>query len=94
MWGDGGAMPLMKTGMIVGYQPQFRVESTDDTVSNLKKRFPNITGIRIGPLTFSTVSDTEPASMTFTENDHVFSGGATSNIPVIIGVIIETLPNN
>jgi hypothetical protein len=89
LWGEGGAMELKKTAMMVAAQPSFYITLVDgaDAHALLPKA---MTGFRVGPLVqetdnVQTWSDGRIALRSSTSSTSV-------EVPQIFGVVVEVLP--
>lgn len=91
LWGEGGAINLRKTGMMVAYQPQFTI--TFSPGSAAPKRLDQVgatTGFRVGPLVqeYAVTQRADPQTIAFAP----IPGDPALQVPQIFGVRIEMLP--
>lgn len=92
VFGQSGFFNLMKTGMYVGYKPNFTIRVSKASYSRFLQKFKAATGLRIGPFTFSAQGGSTQANWTANESGQTFSGTTTSDAPLILGITISELP--
>ncbi len=88
VFGEGGIMPLMITGLVAGYQPQFTITMNSSAFSEYKDQFSVATGIRIGPFHFGGSYSSKTDDWKKNMKDGTFSGVSTATYPFIIGFTV------
>jgi hypothetical protein len=91
MWGEGGVMPLIKTAMVVGYQPSIEVKASQSTISSFVEDWKVATALRIGPFTFGGGAGQTTENWTKNSSSNSITAISTSEIPVIIGINIAEI---
>jgi hypothetical protein len=91
-WGSGGTLSLLKTGMVVAYQPSFTIKMSQSTYDLYREKFQAALGFRIGPFTFGSSGGHETETWNKQVSDRVFSGEMTGTLPVILGININEMP--
>lgn len=94
VFGKTGFFNLLKTGMYVGYKPNFTIRVSKASYSRFQETFKAATGLRIGPFTFSAEGGSVKAGWTANEAGQSFTGTTTSDAPLILGVSIAQMPAN
>lgn len=92
MWGEGGAMNLMKTSMFVAYQPKISITLNQSTYNSFIQNWDASTGIRIGPFSFGGTTGSSKSQWTKSQSGLTLTADSTSTTPLIFGVTIEQLP--
>lgn len=92
MFGEGGIVSLLKTGMIVVFNPTFSIEMSQSSYDRYESQFKAATGFRIGPFTFGGTTEQSKSSWTSSTTKKKFSGQCISDVPFIIGVTLNLLP--
>jgi hypothetical protein len=94
LWGEGGAMDLKKTGMMVAYQPSFTITPVEgaDARSILGRSAQTnaLTGFRVGPLVQEAAAPQRLSDGRLALQAQDLDN--TSNVPQIFGVRVEMLP--
>lgn len=94
VFGKSGFFNLIKTGMYVGYKPNFTIRVSKSAFSRFQETFKAATGLRIGPFTFSADGGSTKAGWTANAAGQTFTGTTSSESPMIIGISIAQLPVN
>lgn len=92
VFGKNGFFNVLKTGMYVGYKPNFTIRTSKSTYQSFYEKFKVATGLRIGPFTISAEGGSERAGWTASSQGQTFSGTTTSESPLILGVSIARVP--
>lgn len=92
MWGPAGTMNLMKTGMLVAYQPKVSLALSQSAYKEFYQTWKIATGFRIGPFTFGGEAGQIKNTWTKKESGLTLTADSTSTIPVIFGITIDELP--
>lgn len=92
VFGKNGFFNALKTGMYVGYKPNFTIRTSKSTYQSFYEKFKVATGLRIGPFTISAEGGSERAGWTASSQGQTFSGTTTSDAPLILGVSIARVP--
>ena len=88
VFGKGGLLPLMITGMIAGYQTSFTITMSSATFQNHESEFKAAGGIRIGPFHIGGGYHTHSDSWTKSTSGTSFTGESKAKYPFIIGFIV------
>lgn len=90
VFGKGGLLPLIVTGMVAGYQPNFKITMSSETFQQHKSDFTTCDGIRIGPFQFggSGSGGTSADTWSHSASNNTFSGKSTAKYPFIMGFIV------
>lgn len=89
VFGKGGLIPLVVTGMVAGYQPSFEIKMSRETFQQHKSEFTTCDGIRIGPFQFGGSGRTSSDSWTHSVSSSTFSGKSTAKYPFIMGFLVS-----
>lgn len=92
VFGKNGFFNLIKTGMYVGYKPNFTIRVSKSAFTSFLQKFKAATGLRIGPFSFSAEGGSTQAGWTANESGQSFTGTTTSDAPMILGITIGELP--
>ena len=90
VFGKGGFLPLVITGMIAAYQPSFKITMSESTFTEHKSEFSSCDGFRIGPFQFGSGDSRSSSSDTWKRNasSNTFSGHSTSQYPCIMAFTV------
>ena len=88
LFGKTGLCSTMVTGLVVAYKPSFSVEMKSSTYREHESELSVSAGLRIGPFSFGGSGGHYEHEVNTTGNRTTFSGGSTSDDPVIIGVTV------
>ncbi|MCX6024554.1 MAG: hypothetical protein NTZ05_23045, partial [Chloroflexi bacterium] len=88
VFGEGGLLPLSVVGLVVGYQPSFRIEMDQAAYDHHLQEFSGSGGIRIGPFVFGGSGRHVTDNWTKTHDNRVYEGTSTATYPVLLGVIV------
>jgi hypothetical protein len=92
MFGEGGVIPLLKTGMLVCLNPKITVTVSLETYHKLAKQWEHAGGFSIGPFVFEGAAGGNSIDWQKTDNSASFSLADSSNIPKILGVTVAVQP--
>ncbi len=81
-------MPLMITGMVVGYKPSFKVTMRSSTFDRYKSKLEAAGGVRIGPFHFGGTYSRTTDNWNKTVKDDSFTGESTADYPFILGFTV------
>ncbi len=88
VFGEGGVLPVMITGLVVAYQPSFTITMSQNTYTQAKQQFEAATGVRIGPFSFGGSGGHASNTVDKTASNGTFTGKSTATYPFIIGVTV------
>ncbi|WNJ20564.1 hypothetical protein [Pontibacter sp. G13] len=88
LFGQYGILSTVVTGLVVVYQPSFKITMNSSTFSQYKEKFDASGGLRIGPFTFGGHGGHESTYTHSTSNGTTYEGGSTSTDPLIIGMTV------
>jgi hypothetical protein len=88
LFGHDGLCSTMVNGLVVAYKPSFRVTMQSSTFKSFEQEIKASAGFRIGPFSFGGDGGHYQKDVATTGNTTTFSGGSTSEDPVIIGVTV------
>ena len=88
LFGKGGLCSTMVTGLVVAYKPSFSVTMQSSTFKSFEQKINASAGFRIGPFSFGGSGGHYEKNVETTGNTTTFSGGSTSDDPVILGVTV------
>ena len=88
IFGEGGLLPLMITGLVAAYQPSFTITMSQNTYTQAKQQFDAAAGVRIGPFTFGGSGGHETDTVNKSSSNGSFTGKSTATYPFIIGVTV------
>lgn len=88
LFGKGGLCSTMVTGLVVVYQPSFRVTMQSSTYKKFETQISAAAGLRIGPFTFGGEGGHYSQNISTTGNSTTLTGGSTSDDPIIVGVTV------
>ena len=91
-FGEGGFLPILKTGMYVASGMSFDISVDQSTFTSFQESFSAATAVRIGPFTFSAEGGHEENHWEADSSGKKFSGDSSSTIPQIFGFTINALP--
>lgn len=92
VFGQGGFLPLLKSGMLVAAGMTFTISVDESTFAAFSQKFKAATGLRIGPFTFSADGGSERAGWRADSRGTTFTGTSTSTVPQIFGWTLNVLP--
>jgi hypothetical protein len=92
MFGDGGVLPLLKTGMLVCLNPTITVTVSLDTYHKLEKKWEAVGGFSIGPFVFGGAAGSTSINWQKNDSSASFTLVDNSNIPKILGVTVAVQP--
>ena len=88
MFGKDGMIPLLVTGMIVGYKPSFEIKMSEKTFQRYKSEFTTCNGIRVGPFQFGGAGGVSSDKWSSEVGNNTFSGKSKAEYPFIMGFIV------
>lgn len=92
MFGEGGIVPCLKTGMLVGYQPTVVINVNMSTFNSFAQQWSTATGIQVGPFQFGGSGGGSQLKWTTNQSGMSLNMTSTSNVPLIFGVTVDVLP--
>ena len=88
VFGEGGLMPLMITGMVVGYKPSFKITMHSSTFHRYQSQLETSGGVRIGPFHIGGTYKRTTDNWNKEVKDDTFSGKSTADYPFILGFTV------
>lgn len=88
LFGQDGLCSTMVTGLVVAYKPSFSVTMASSTYKEHQMDIEAAAGFRIGPFSFGGEGGHFEKDVNTTGNTTTFTGGSTSDDPVILGVTV------
>ena len=92
MFGEGGVLPLMNTGMLVCLNPSVTVSCSTQTAQSFQQQWQAAAGIAIGPFEIGGSAGGQQIQWTQTGSTSSFTLNDNSNIPKILGVTVAVQP--
>jgi hypothetical protein len=93
IFGENGYMNVMKTGLIVAYQPTITITTDASTFNSVQSSWTSTSGIDVGPFYFdNSSSGGNSSSYTASASNNQLVVKSTSTTPMIIGVLVDVLP--
>jgi hypothetical protein len=93
MFGQGGVVPLLKTSMLVCYQPSFTISVSQSTFQRFQSSFSTATGLQVGPFSCGGASGgSSTLNWKQTGSSMTLTCASTSTIPLIFGINVNILP--
>ncbi|MCY1046839.1 hypothetical protein OV208_36380 [Corallococcus sp. bb12-1] len=92
MFGEGGVVPVLKTGMLVGYQPTISVTVSQSTFNSFQEQWQASSGFSVGPFQFGGTTGGSQNAWTRSASGSTLTATSTSTVPLIFGVTVDTLP--
>ncbi|NOK32786.1 hypothetical protein D7W79_33505 [Corallococcus exercitus] len=89
LFGQYGLLPTRVSALVVAYQPSFSITMSSATFNQYHEKFEASGGLRIGPFSFGGSGGHESNYIHTTQGGTTFTGGSTSEDPVIIGVLVS-----
>ena len=95
VFGKDGVLPLMVTGLVVGYRPSIEITMSDAAYKKYKERFDACRGIRIGPFEFGGGSGHTEEKWSKNSDNMMFKVDSKAEYPFIMGITVASpgLPN-
>lgn len=92
MFGEGGVLPLVNTGMLVCLNPSITVTCSQQTYKSFQQNYQGAAGISIGPFQIGGQGGSQQINWTTSGNTASFTIADTSGIPKILGVTVAVQP--
>ena len=89
VFGKGGILPLILTGMVVGYQPSIDIKMSKSTYSKHEQEWGASAGVRIGPFQFGASGGHMKKSSRATSDEQVYHVESTADYPFIMGITVS-----
>jgi hypothetical protein len=89
LFGQYGLLPTRVSALVVAYQPSFSITMSQATYQQNVQKFNASAGLRIGPFTFGGQGGQESDYTHNIDGKTSFTGGSTSEDPIIIGVLVS-----
>jgi len=91
-WGEGGILPLEKTGFLVVFKPTIAITTSASTFKSFYQKWQTAGGLRIGPFTIGGGGGSEQRNYNKTSSGTTFVIESTSDVPQILGVYVHKMP--
>jgi hypothetical protein len=92
MFGKGGMIPLLKTGMLVCYQPTISISCSTSTYQSFQKQWSAAGGIQIGPFQIGGSAGGSSMNWSSSSTGMTLTVESTSTTPLIFGINIAVEP--
>jgi hypothetical protein len=92
MFGKGGVVPLLKTSMLVCYQPSIEITVSQSTYNQFQSQWSAAGGIQVGPFTLGGSAGGSTLDWSSSASGMTLRTNSTSTTPLIFGVNINVLP--
>ena len=92
MFGKGGLLPLLKTGMLVCYQPEITITCSSATYNAFQRNWSAALGLRVGPFCIEGSAGSSALTWSSTGSLGTLKVASRSNVPLIFGVTIAQEP--
>jgi hypothetical protein len=92
MFGSGGIVPLVKTGMLVCYQPTITITTSQSTYQSFQKQWSAAGGVQVGPFQIGGSSGGQTLNWTSSGSSMQLQVVSTSLVPLIFGVNVAVEP--
>ncbi len=92
MFGQGGVIPVMKTGMLVCYQPKVKITVSQSTYQSFQQQWSAAGGIQIGPFQLGGSSGGSTFNWSSTSSGMECIIESTSTTPLIFGITVAVEP--
>ena len=90
VFGKGGILPLMITGLVAGYKIGFKITMSSSTYQRHVTDFKASGGLRIGPFHIGGGYHTHSDTWEKSAEGQTFSGESTAEYPFIIGFTVDS----
>jgi hypothetical protein len=89
MFGEGGVLPLVKTAMLVVYNPVIELTISSETYQSHASEWSATGGISIGPFSIDASGGSSSSSWTDNGSTASITVTDTSGVPKILGVVVS-----
>jgi hypothetical protein len=90
--GEKAILPGQITGILVGYQPKFKITTSASSFDDVYKSAKGSGGVKIGPFHFGPSGGHTCEISKSTSEANTLVGEDTSDVPQIFGVFLKVLP--
>lgn len=90
--GPKAILPGMVTGILVGYQPSFKLTTNSSVSSDVYESAQGSGGIRIGPFHFGGGGGHTSEITKSSSSSNTIEGSDTSDVPQIFGIYLKVMP--
>jgi hypothetical protein len=91
--GEKAILPGQVTGILVGYQPKFKITTSSSSFNDVYKSVQGSAGVRVGPFHFGGGGGHTTHITKSTSEENTIEGEDTSNVPHIFGIYLKVLPS-
>ena len=91
VFGKGGVLSLVLTGVIVGIRPSIEITMSDSTYSKYKKIWDDSSGIRVGTFQFGGSGDHTEEKWSKNSDSKQFHAESNADYPFIMGITVASL---
>ena len=88
VFGKGGVLSLVLTGLVAGYQPSIDITMSDATYSKYKESFDASGGIRVGPFEIGGSGGSSEAKFKKKSENKKFHYESTATYPFMMGITV------
>ena len=88
VFGKGGVLPLVLTGIIAGYQPSIDIAISDATYSKYRQVWDTSSGVRIGPFQIGGSGEQTSESWSKNTDNKKFHVESRATYPFIMGITV------
>ena len=88
VFGKGGVLPLVLTGLIAGFQPSIDITMSDATYSKYKQLWDASSGVRVGPFQIGGSGSRSDESWSKNTDSKTFHVESKANYPFIMGITV------
>ena len=88
VFGKGGVLPLVLTGIVAGYQPCIDITMSDATYSRYKEHFDASAGIRVGPFQIGGSGANTQETIRKNSDNKKFHVESNATYPFIMGITV------
>ena len=88
VFGEGGVLSLVLTGLVAGYQPSIDITMSDATYSKYKESFDTSGGIRVGPFQIGGSGGSSEKNFRKNSEDKKFHYESTATYPFMMGITV------
>ena len=88
VFGEGGVLPLVLTGLVAGYQPIVDITMSNATYSKYRQRFDSSGGIRVGPFQIGGSGGRAEKKFLKKSDKNKFHVESKATYPFIMGITV------
>lgn len=89
IFGQGGVLPLIITGLVVGYQPSYTITMSSSTFNSFSSQYQAAGGLRIGPWVIgSAAGGSAHDTWNADSATNTFTGTSNATYPFVLGYTV------